>query len=340
MEIDSAARVLVETVNALAVRAPAIIAAAAKQLKGITLGLHFGDGSHAVLRAQHSRLLAATTRARQPTVEVYFDDRSLNVLFDLEHRPIDELAAGSLDVRGERANVLATWRCFKLLSQRGSGLRAVQAIWRSWRDRAPRKWGAPARYAKKPKERPALSAPRATGWQALDYLDQRHPADGELHDASTGALSPSSRCLWDGRGATDWADVREVFDNDLLETLQICRARVAREIMRILPKREPKAELYDLMRDYPMRDGKGLRPTLTMASCMAFGGSSEDAVRTAAAIELFHNGFLIHDDIADESTHRRGKLTLHGENGIGLAVNTGDAMNLFAVDAVLSNLPT
>ena len=340
MEIDSAACVLVETVNALAVRAPAIIAAAAQQLKGITLGLHFGDGSHAVLRAQHSRLLAAATRARKPTVEVYFDDRALNVLFDLEHRPIDELAAGSLDVRGERANVLATWRCFKLLSQRGSGLRAVQAIWRAWRDRAPQKWGAPARYAKKQKERPAFAPPRATGWQALDYLDQRHPADGESTDAQASALSQRSRSLWDGRGATDWADVHEVFDNDLMETLQICRARVAREILRILPKREPKAELYDLMRDYPMRDGKGLRPTLTMASCMAFGGSSEDAVRTAAAIELFHNGFLIHDDIADESTHRRGKLTMHGENGIGLAVNTGDAMNLFAVDAVLSNLPT
>ena len=162
MEIDSAARVLVETVNALAVRAPAIIAAAAKQLKGITLGLHFGDGSHAVLRAQHSRLLADATRARQPTVEVYFDDRALNVLFDLEHRPIDELAAGSLDVRGERANVLATWRCFKLLSQRGSGLRAVQAIWRAWRDRAPQKWGAPARYAKQQKGRPAFAPASAS----------------------------------------------------------------------------------------------------------------------------------------------------------------------------------
>ena len=39
-------------------------------------------------------------------------------------------------------------------------------------------------------------------------------------------------------------------------------------------------------------------------------------------------------------THRRGKPTLHIAHGIGLAVNAGDAMNLFAVDLVLSNLPT
>ena len=93
------------------------------------------------------------------------------------------------------------------------------------------------------------------------------------------------------------------------------------------------------MRDYVTREGKGLRPTLTIATCIALGGAMDDAVRAAGALELFHNGFLVHDDIADESTHRRGKPTLHITHGVGLAVNAGDAMNLFAVDLVLSNLP-
>ncbi|CAM5319876.1 Polyprenyl synthetase OS=Streptomyces glaucescens OX=1907 GN=SGLAU_17980 PE=3 SV=1 [Streptomyces glaucescens] len=57
-------------------------------------------------------------------------------------------------------------------------------------------------------------------------------------------------------------------------------------------------------------------------------------------MELFHNGFLVHDDIADESTHRRGLPTMHEEHGLGLAVNVGDGLNLLAVDAVLSNLET
>lgn len=108
----------------------------------------------------------------------------------------------------------------------------------------------------------------------------------------------------------------------------------------MIPDREPRAELYDLMREYPSREGKGLRPTLTMATCAAFGGPTEAAVRTAAAIELFHNGFLVHDDISDESTHRRSLPTLHEAHGVGLAVNTGDALNLMAIDGILSNLPT
>ncbi|KOV93329.1 hypothetical protein ADK65_33070 [Streptomyces sp. NRRL B-1140] len=118
------------------------------------------------------------------------------------------------------------------------------------------------------------------------------------------------------------------------------RDRVADEMRGLIPDREPRRDLYDLMRDYPARQGKGLRPTLTVASCVALGGSAQDAVRSAAALELFHNGFLVHDDIADESTHRRGLPTLHTAHGAGLAVNVGDGLNLLAIDAVLSNLQT
>jgi geranylgeranyl diphosphate synthase type II len=132
-----------------------------------------------------------------------------------------------------------------------------------------------------------------------------------------------------------------VFDNDLQETMQRLKARVTAEILQLLPRRRaPRVELYDPMRDYVTREGKGLRPTLTIASCMALGGALEQGVRAAAALEMFHNGFLVHDDIADGSTHRRGKATLHQKHGVGIAVNAGDAMNLFAVDLVLSHLAT
>ncbi|MEI2655390.1 MAG: polyprenyl synthetase family protein [Microthrixaceae bacterium] len=48
------------------------------------------------------------------------------------------------------------------------------------------------------------------------------------------------------------------------------------------------------------------------------------------AIELLHNTFLIHDDIADGSLRRRGGPTLHEEVGVGLALNAGDALGAFA----------
>ena len=59
--------------------------------------------------------------------------------------------------------------------------------------------------------------------------------------------------------------------------------------------------LYSLMLDYPLRDGKALRPALAIAVCRAGGGSLAAVLPTAAVLELYHNAFLIHDDIEDQS---------------------------------------
>ena len=340
MTTDNAAQLLKDTVDELSRRAPAVVAAAAQQLSGITLGLHFGDGSRSELHVDHSRLVVSGPNGNTPDVEAYFDDRAMNLLFDLGHRPIDQIYSESLDVRGEREQVLAVWRTFQVLSQRGSGLRAVQSLWRSYRDRKPQLWGHPVTGQARQRSRNPQHKSN-TGWHALDYLDTRYPDDiAKASSTIGGAVFTDARSLWDGYQSQPWWQFADVADTDLMETMQACKDRVSREFQRIVPDREPKAELYDLMREYPTREGKGLRPTLTIATCCALGGRDEDAVRAAAAVELFHNGFLVHDDIADESTHRRNEPTLHEAHGIGLAVNTGDAMNLLAVDAVLSNLPT
>lgn len=337
--IEAAADLLVATVETLGARAPAIAAAAAHELGDIRLGLHFGDGSHASLRREHSRLLAGRERLAAPVVEVRFDDRALKLLFDAQHRPADSVFQTSLDIRGSREDLLATWRCFSLLAQRASGLRAVQALWTAYRDLSP-----PERWSAPPVPAPAVRqiGPAFWGdvrWPALDYLNHRYPADVELFRDDVEPVLAPGRSLWDGREGLSWADHPALFDNDLDETMRRLKRRVVEEILKLVPKRQPGPELYDLMVDYVTREGKGLRPTLVIATCMALGGRAEEAVRAAAALEMFHNGFLVHDDIADESTHRRGKPTLHESHGVGLAVNAGDAMNLFAVDLVLSNLP-
>jgi geranylgeranyl diphosphate synthase type II len=330
------ARLLAETVEELSQRAPAVVAAAADQMRGIRLGLHFHDGSQASLSVRHSRLLVARERTQEPDVEVAFDNRAMNLLFDLQRRPVDQVLPESLDVRGSQEQVLATWRAFTLLSQRASGLRSVQELWRDYRDHAPRLWGgnpvvpAPSRHRTR---EPAV-------WQGLEYLERRLPeeADAAAAELIGGTVVTSPRALWNGRRGSPWWDETPVSDADLLETMNACRARTNEEMLGFIPDREPRADLYTLMRSYPARQGKGLRPTLTIAACAALGGRPEDAVRAAAALELFHNGFLVHDDIADESTHRRGLPTMHEEYGAGLAVNVGDGLNLLAIDAVLSNL--
>jgi geranylgeranyl diphosphate synthase type II len=95
--------------------------------------------------------------------------------------------------------------------------------------------------------------------------------------------------------------------------------------------------LYDLVRAYPSRPGKGLRPALCLATCRALGGDIEKAISSAVAIELTHNAFLILDDVQDGSEMRRGCPTLSAEYGLGVAVNVGNATNLLALQHLMAN---
>jgi geranylgeranyl diphosphate synthase type II len=98
----------------------------------------------------------------------------------------------------------------------------------------------------------------------------------------------------------------------------------------LLPKSSPVAEvdlLYKMMRDYPSRPAKGMRPFLCVTACRAAGGRGEDALLTAACIELFQHWILIHDDIEDGSELRRGEPALHRKYGEPLALNAGDALH-------------
>ncbi|GAB1544662.1 hypothetical protein NUACC21_73380 [Scytonema sp. NUACC21] len=96
--------------------------------------------------------------------------------------------------------------------------------------------------------------------------------------------------------------------------------------------------LYDLLTDYPFRNGKMMRPSICISAARAVGGMGHDALTSATALELYHNAFLIHDDIQDGSQVRRGKETLHQMIGIPRAINVGDATNVLAVGLLLENL--
>lgn len=114
-------------------------------------------------------------------------------------------------------------------------------------------------------------------------------------------------------------------------------ALTRRALQAYLPHGQPARHLYDLLRDYPARGGKMMRPSLCIASARAFGARTEKAVHCAVSIELLHNALLIHDDIEDESEERRGKPTLHRLHGVPLALNAGDTLTLFALQPLLAN---
>jgi|SRR5437867_1847898 len=104
-----------------------------------------------------------------------------------------------------------------------------------------------------------------------------------------------------------------------------------------LAPRAPERHLYDLVADYPRRGGRMLRPSLCIATARIFGATIDDAVQSAAALELLHNAFLVHDDVEDESESRRGRPTLHTLHGVPLAVNVGDALALLGLRALMDN---
>jgi geranylgeranyl diphosphate synthase, type II len=121
------------------------------------------------------------------------------------------------------------------------------------------------------------------------------------------------------------------------EMLQECRLEILGAMKPYLTSGAPAAYLYDLTADYPGRGGKMMRPGICIATARAFGAKLPDVLRSAVAIELLHNAFLVHDDIEDESELRRGAPSLHALHGVPLALNAGDAMLLLALRPLLDN---
>jgi geranylgeranyl diphosphate synthase type I len=97
------------------------------------------------------------------------------------------------------------------------------------------------------------------------------------------------------------------------------------ELAKALHDIEPDS-LREATRHLLRADGKKIRPLLTLLSCEAVGGNAKDALNAAIAIELLHVASLIHDDILDGDTLRRGKRTVHSVWGTKMAIIAGDLL--------------
>ena len=75
---------------------------------------------------------------------------------------------------------------------------------------------------------------------------------------------------------------------------------------------------------YLQSKGKLLRPIVTLLSAKFFGGINQKALQGAAALEMLHNASLIHDDVIDEATERRGFPTINNVWSNHVAVLVGD----------------
>ena len=126
--------------------------------------------------------------------------------------------------------------------------------------------------------------------------------------------------------------------HELEAYLAECKEACDGELDRLYAPDEGGTSLHELILNYPRRGGKALRPALSIAACLGLGGHLDAVLPTAATLELYHNAFLIHDDIEDESWVRRGKPTMHIDHGIPVAVNVGDAMLSLSLQPLLDNV--
>ena len=72
--------------------------------------------------------------------------------------------------------------------------------------------------------------------------------------------------------------------------------------------------------------GKRMRPVLALMACEAVGKDPISALGAASSVELFHNFTLLHDDIMDEATLRRGQQTVHQKWDVNTGILSGDAL--------------
>jgi len=89
-------------------------------------------------------------------------------------------------------------------------------------------------------------------------------------------------------------------------------------------------ELYEPVSYILSLGGKRIRPALVIMACDLFEGDVASALKPAAAIEVFHNFTLLHDDIMDRSELRRGKPTVHIKYNENVAILSGDVMSILA----------
>jgi Geranylgeranyl pyrophosphate synthase len=97
-----------------------------------------------------------------------------------------------------------------------------------------------------------------------------------------------------------------------------------------LANSKPKGLPYEIINHFFKVPGKRLRPALVLLSAKSVncGLSTLDngLIRLAAAVELIHNASLIHDDIIDNESFRRGQPSLNKQFGNQTAVLVGDML--------------
>ena len=99
-----------------------------------------------------------------------------------------------------------------------------------------------------------------------------------------------------------------------------------------LPYERKPAGLYDPIKYVLSIGGKRIRPTLMLLAYNLYKEDPERILSSAVALETYHNYTLLHDDLMDNASVRRGQPTVHKKWDANTAILSGDSMLVLAYE--------
>jgi geranylgeranyl diphosphate synthase type II len=122
-------------------------------------------------------------------------------------------------------------------------------------------------------------------------------------------------------------------------TFSDCQKIIEDQINNLEISQKRPGNLYEPIQYILSLGGKRVRPVATLMACNLFSDNINPAIKSAIAIEVFHNFTLVHDDIMDNASLRRNHLTIHSKWGNNVGILSGDAMQILAYQLICDNDP-
>lgn len=125
-------------------------------------------------------------------------------------------------------------------------------------------------------------------------------------------------------------------EKDFLKVFEKERKKIESKLNGLFKNNKPDS-LYAPCRYGIAGGGKRLRPMLVLLSANSVGGEFRNCYNAAISVELLHNFTLVHDDIMDNSSKRRGKPSLHVKYDTNTAILAGDNLIGLAYEFLLKD---
>jgi octaprenyl-diphosphate synthase len=130
----------------------------------------------------------------------------------------------------------------------------------------------------------------------------------------------------DGRGVAVLKDILQLVEDDLARVEELFQEQVRSDVKLV----------SEIGRYIQEGGGKRIRPALLLLACRLCGYRGNRAILLASVVEFIHTATLLHDDIIDEATVRRGRRSVNSRWGNDITVLLGDFLYTKSMSMALS----